>query len=106
MAYVNAIITHAPGLGINLNKNDFSRAELRQISMTHKGKIWIPNWITHDVSRRVARGVFSIPEVQQTLAVTPGEGHEGDDLADSAPNSDSTTPTEEVQHVQEELMPA
>ena len=103
MAYVNAIITHAPGLGIDTNKTDFSRAELRQISMTEKGKIWIPNWITHDVSRRVARGVFSIPEVQEAMAVTPGEGHEGDDLADSAP---SPTPTEEVQHVQEELMPA
>ena len=100
MAYVNAIITHAPGLGIDTNKTDFSRAELRQISMAEKGKIWIPNWITHDVSRRVARGVFSIPEVQEAMAVTPGEGQEGDDLADSAP-----MPVEE-QEVEHELMPA
>ena len=26
----------------------------------------LPNWITHDVSRRQSRGVFSIPEVTQT----------------------------------------
>ena len=87
MAYVNAIITHAPGLGIDINKTDFSRAELRQVSMTMKGKIWIPNWITHDQSRRVARGMFSIPEVMSTLAVQPGEETEGDGLADSAPTT-------------------
>ena len=85
MVYVNAIIEHAPGLGIDTNKDTFSRAELRQVSMTMKGKKWIPNWITHDQSRRAGRGLFLIPEIMETLAVTPGEGHEGDDLADSAP---------------------
>ena len=63
MVYVNAIIEHAPTLGIDINKDTFSRAELRQVSMTMKGKKWIPNWITHDPSRRTGRGVFSIPEV-------------------------------------------
>ena len=43
MVYVNAIIEHAPGLGIDTNKDTFSRAELRQVSMTMKGKKWIPN---------------------------------------------------------------
>ena len=85
MVYVNAIIEHAPGLGIDTNKDTFSRAELRQVSMTMKGKKWIPNWITHDQSRRAGRGLFLIPEIMETLAVTPGEGHQGDDLADSAP---------------------
>jgi hypothetical protein len=85
MVYVNAIIEHAPGLGIDTNKDTFSRAELRQVSMTMKGKKWIPNWITHDQSRRAGRGLFLIPEIMETLAVTPGEGHEGDDLADMAP---------------------
>ena len=85
MVYVNAIIEHAPGLGIDINKDTFSRAELRQVSMTMKGKKWIPNWITHDQSRRAGRGLFLIPEIMETLAVTPGEGHEGDDLADMAP---------------------
>ena len=84
-AYVDAIIEHAPALGVDLNKTDFSRAVLRQVSMTFKGKKWIPNWITHDVSRRVARGMFNIPEVMDAMSVQPGQGHEGDDLADSAP---------------------
>ena len=102
MTYINAIISHAPALGIDINKTDFSRAELRQVSMTTKGKIWIPNWITHDQSRRVGRGVFSIPEVQEELLnVQPGHGVDGDDLADTAPS-----PTEEVQHVPEELITA
>ena len=92
MAYVNAITTHAPSLGIDTNKTEFSRAELRQVSMSLKGKKWIPNWITHDQSRRKARGVFSIPEVMESLAVTPGQGHEGDDLADVA-----TEATEEME---------
>ena len=94
-AYVNAILTHAPGLGIDTNKVQFSRAELRQISMQEKGKIWIPNWITHDQSRRAGRGIFLIPEIMETLAVTPGEGHEGDDLADMAPMTEEEV-TEEL----------
>ncbi len=69
-AYITAILTHAPALGIDTNKISFSRAELRQISMQEKGKIWIPNWITHDQSRRAGRGVFNIPEVQDQMATT------------------------------------
>lgn len=85
MVYLNAIMELAPTLGIDLNKNTFSRAELRQVSMALKGKKWIPNWITHDHSRRSSRGVFLIPEIMESMAVTPGQGHEGDDLADTAP---------------------
>ena len=69
-AYITAILTHAPALGIDTNKISFSRAELRQISMQEKGKIWIPNWITHDQSRRAGRGVFNIPEVQDQMTTT------------------------------------
>jgi hypothetical protein len=83
--YVDAVIEHAPALGIDLNKTDFSRAELRQVSMTHKGKKWIPNWITHDVSRRVGRGMFSIPEILDAISVAPGQETEGDLEQDSAP---------------------
>ena len=68
-AYIDAIITHAPSLGIDTNKTEFSRAELRQVSMQEKGKVWIPNWITHDQSRRAGRGIFNIPEV---MDVAPG----------------------------------
>ena len=62
-AYVDAIRTHGPTLGIDTEKDTFSRTELRQISLQEKGKIWIPNWITHDKARRVDRGVFRITEV-------------------------------------------
>ena len=63
--YVDAIIEHAPSLGINTNKTEFSRSVLRSVSVAFKGKIWIPNWITHDQSRRRGRGVFHIPEVME-----------------------------------------
>ena len=85
-AYITAILTHAPSLGIDTNKATFSRAELRQVSMTEKGKKWIPNWITHDQSRRAGRGVFSIPEVMEAMGatmVTPGEGHDQDQEMDA-----------------------
>ena len=96
MVYINAIIEHAPALGIDTNKDTFSRAELRQVSMTMKGKKWIPNWITHDVSRRAGRGVFTVTEVQEHMvAVSPGTGHDGDDLADSAPVVPATSSTSE-----------
>ena len=65
--YVDAIMEHANELNINVNKTEFSRAELRQVSMKLKGKVWIPNWITHDVSRRAGRGVFNIPEVMDGM---------------------------------------
>jgi len=96
--YVNAIITHGPGLGIDVNKTQFSRAELRQVSMTEKGKIWIPNWITHDQSRRAGRGLFNIPEVQECLAdnVAPGHATEADQEQDMAP-APTPEPQEETQ---------
>jgi hypothetical protein len=84
--YVQAIIEHAPANGVAINKVNFSRAELRLISMSWKGKKWIPNWITHDLSRRVDRGVFSIPEVMDALNVlnvSPGHETDGDSLADA-----------------------
>ena len=62
-SYIDGVRTHADACGIDITKDQYSRAELRQISMLMKGKKWIPNWITHDQSRRVSRGVFRIPEV-------------------------------------------
>ena len=94
--YIDAIIEHSEAVGVDTNKTNFSRAELRLISMSLKGKKWIPNWITHDQSRRVDRGVFSIPEVMDTInpvmAVSPGHGNEGDDLADTV-NTDTDVPS-------------
>ncbi len=93
--YIDAIIEHSDAVGVKTNKTNFSRAELRLISMSLKGKKWIPNWITHDQSRRVDRGVFSIPEVMDTInpqAVSPGHGNEGDELADTV-NTDTDVPS-------------
>ena len=81
--YIDAIIMHGSDLGIDLNKDEFSRAELRQVSMSMKGKKWIPNWITHDQSRRTGRGIFLIPEVKAAVAVSPGEETSGDIEQDS-----------------------
>ena len=81
--YIDAVIEHAPAIGINMNKQEFSRAELRQVSMVMKGKKWIPNWITHDQSRRVGRGVFLIPEIKDAIAVSPGQETTGDIEQDS-----------------------
>jgi len=43
------------------DQTEFTRKELRAVSDANGWK-WIPNWITHDQDRRVARGKFSIPE--------------------------------------------
>lgn len=66
--YVDAVRQHADDCGIDTTKTEYSRAELRLVSMKMKGKVWIPNWITHDKSRRMGRGVFSIPEVPSVTA--------------------------------------
>jgi len=63
--YIDGIVEHGSDLGINLDKDTFCRAELRQISMSIKGKKWIPNWITHDHARRAGKGVFHLPEVRE-----------------------------------------
>jgi|TARA_Y100000310_G_scaffold220021_1_gene221451 hypothetical protein len=68
--YIDAVVQFGPSNGIDLNKTEFSRAELRLVSMSFKGKKWIPNWITHDQSRRAGRGIFTIPEVSD---VAPGQ---------------------------------
>ncbi len=84
--YVDSIIENSDALGIDINKVNFSRAELRLVSMMIKGKKWIPNWITHDQSRRVDRGLFSIPEIMETAnpqSVSPGQENDGDGLADT-----------------------
>ena len=67
--YIDAIREHGPDMGVDITKEEFSRAELRPISLKMKGKVWIPNWITHDQSRRVSRGVFRIPEVPVSITV-------------------------------------
>jgi len=87
--YVSAVLEHAPTLSIDTNKVNYSRAELRQVSMAFKGKKWIPNWITHDLSRRVDRGVFSIPEIhEQYLASLPTQPTQSEDDTDVSVSDD------------------
>jgi len=83
--YIDAIREHAEDIGVDITKDTFSRAELRQVSMKMKGKIWIPNWITHDPSRRVEgqRGVFTIPEVNPSPT-------SGDDMVDAPTTTDDS----------------
>ena len=79
-SYVDAIREHAPALGIDITKDHYSRAELRQVSMAWKSKIWIPNWITHDQSRRMGRGMFkSLPLPAHHMVRTEWYGRNGTD---------------------------
>jgi len=89
--YIDAIREHGPGMGVDITKEEFSRAELRPISLKMKGKVWIPNWITHDQSRRVARGVFRIPEVPVSTEVA-SEVQVAPDAMAHADTTDATTP--------------
>ncbi len=93
--YIDGIVEHGTTLGINLEKDTFCRAELRQISMSMKGKKWIPNWITHDHARRAGKGIFHLPEVHQKYAaenattasqIRPSERDTVAPLAEKAPS--------------------
>ncbi len=77
--YVDAMRMHAEDIGIDMTTDTFTRAQLRLVSMKYKGKQWIPNWITHDVSRRAGRGVFMIPEAMTTNTVATGDEFVEDD---------------------------
>ena len=63
--YIDSIVDYLTDLGTPVNVETFTRNELREVSNKHKGSAWIPNWITHDQSRRASRGVFYIPEVAE-----------------------------------------
>jgi hypothetical protein len=81
--YVHAIIEHASTVGVAVNKLNFSRAELRLISLTYKSNDDVPNWIVKDHSRRVGRGLYAVPEVMDALNVSPGHGNDEDDLSNT-----------------------
>ncbi len=90
-AYVDGIIEHGVALGINLSKDTFCRAELRQISMSMKGKKWIPNWITHEHTRRAGVGVFHLPEVSEKY--TASQQRTDDPLGDVDVVNEAEKPT-------------
>lgn len=87
--YVDAIRKYGPAMGLDITKTVYTRAELRPISEELKGKPWIPNWITHDQSRRDGRGAFSIPEVPVASPAATDT-----DLG-STPSDDAAVPVEE-----------
>jgi hypothetical protein len=94
--YVDSIREIGGEWGYDLTKTDWTRKELVAISMKRQGNDDVPNWIVKDKSRRVGRGLYSIPEVvldvspsdaevvqTDVLAVSPGHEIEGDGLDDS-----------------------
>jgi len=50
------------------------------VSMKRQSNDDVPNWIVKDMSRRVGRGVYAIPEI---VDVSPGHETEEDGLADT-----------------------
>ena len=58
-------------LGYDLTKSDWTRKELTAVSMIRQSNDDVPNWIVKDLSRRVSRGVYSIPEVVLEVVVEP-----------------------------------
>jgi len=68
----------------------FKRNYLKTIANTN-GVGWAPAWIVKDVSRVTNRGMYAVPELNELIAlnapvvddVSPGHGHEGDELADA-----------------------
>jgi len=68
----------------------FKRNYLKTVANTN-GISWAPAWIVKDVSRVTNRGMYAVPELNELIAlnapvvddVSPGHGHEGDDLADA-----------------------
>ena len=60
-------------LGYDLTKTDWTRRELVAVSMIRQSNDDIPNWIVKDLSRRVSRGVYSVPEVVHEIVVEDAE---------------------------------
>tara|TARA_R110002051_G_C8477449_1_gene461078 strand:+ start:198 stop:560 length:363 start_codon:yes stop_codon:yes gene_type:complete len=79
--YVDSIRTIGEGWGYDLSKTKWTRKELTAVSMLRQKNDDVPNWIVKDKSRRVGRGVYSIPEIPTDVA--PGHEIEGDGLGDT-----------------------
>ena len=78
--YVESVRTIGGEWGYDLTKSNWTRLELTAVSMKRQGNDDVPNWIVKDQSRRVSRGVYSIPEI---VDVSPGHETEGDGLGDT-----------------------
>jgi hypothetical protein len=78
--YVESVRKIGGEWGYDLTKTNWTRLELTAVSMKRQGNDDVPNWIVKDQSRRVSRGVYSVPEI---VMVSPGHETEGDGLADT-----------------------
>lgn len=100
--YVNSVRTIGGAWGYDLTKTNWTRGELVAVSMSRQSNDDVPNWIVKDKSRRVGRGVYSIPEIPQD--VTPGQEIEGDGLGDTvrppAPLEPTVTETNDSEDIQ------
>lgn len=93
----------------NANEVVFKRNYLKNVAQAW-GAEWAPAWIVKDVSRVTKRGYYAIPELAElinttTVSVSPGQGNEGDDLADSVYIEDNPQSDVDVQ-AHEELINA
>jgi len=97
----------------NANEVVFKRNYLKNVAQAW-GAEWAPAWIVKDVSRVTKRGFYAIPELaeliqqqqqQSVINVSPGQGNEGDDLADSVYIEDNPQSDVDVQ-AHEELINA
>jgi hypothetical protein len=78
--YVESIRKIGGEWGYDLTKTNWTRQELVAVSMKRQSNDDVPNWIVKDMSRRVGRGVYAIPEI---VDVSPGHETEEDGLADT-----------------------
>ena len=75
--YVESIRTiGGTQLGYDMTKTNWTRKELVAVSMIRQNNDDVPNWIVKDHARRVARGLYAIPElpsqlVEETLTTDP-----------------------------------
>ena len=63
LAFIDAIRTYGPAMGLDITQEKFTRESMRQVSLKLKGNKRIPDWVARDLARRGERGIFLIPEV-------------------------------------------
>lgn len=68
IAFIDAIRTYGPAMGLDITQEKFTRESMRQVSLKFKGNKRIPDWIARDLARRGERGIFLIPEVAAPAA--------------------------------------
>lgn len=63
LAFIDAIRTYGPAMGLDITQEKYTRESMRQVALKFKGNKRIPDWIARDLARRGERGIFLIPEV-------------------------------------------